>query len=200
MDLNTMGQAARQAARQMAQAADADRRRALEALAAGLSEQQGAILEANHQDVAAARAAGLTPALVDRLTLTPARLQGMAADVRTVAALPDPLGTRFDERTLPNGLRVRRQRVPIGVLGVIYESRPNVTVDVAALAIRTGNVAILRGGSETIRSNCALAGALQRGLEGGAIPAGAIQLVADTDRQLVYELLQMDRYVDMPLS
>src|SRR5436305_2180036 len=129
MDLTAMGQAARQAARRMALASDADRRRALEVLATGLAAEQAAILEANRQDVAAARAEGLTPALVDRLTLTPARLLGMAADTRTVARLPDPLGTRFDERTLPNGLRVHRQRVPIGVLGVIYESRPNVTVD-----------------------------------------------------------------------
>ncbi len=197
MNLNAMGQAARQAARQMAQAADTDRRRALEALAAGLSERQSAILEANQQDVAAARAAGLTPALVDRLTLTPARLQSMAADVRTVAALPDPLGTRFDERTLPNGLRVRRQRVPIGVLGVIYESRPNVTVDVAALAIRTGNVAILRGGSETIRSNLALLQTVQVGLAAASLPAGAVQFIGDPDRRFVSELLRLNQYVDL---
>src|SRR5690349_17788029 len=119
MDLIAMGRQARQAARRMALASDADRQRALAALAEGLAAQQAAIEAANQQDVAAASQSGLTLALVDRLTLTPARLQGMAADVRTVAALPDPLGTRFDERTLPNGLRVRRQRVPIGVLGVI---------------------------------------------------------------------------------
>src|ERR1051326_7449557 len=111
MDLTSMGRQARQAARRMALTPDTDRRRALEALAAGLGAPQAAITAANQQDIAAGREAGLTPALIDRLTLTPARLQGMADDVRTVAALPDPLGTRFDERTLPNGLRVRRQRV-----------------------------------------------------------------------------------------
>src|SRR5215471_2159403 len=115
MDLQAMGRAARRAARQMALAADGDRRRALDVLAAGLVEQQDPLLEANQRDVADAHTAGLTPALIDRLTLTSARLNSMAADVRGVAELPDPLGARFDERTLPNGLRVRRQRVPIGV-------------------------------------------------------------------------------------
>ena len=197
MDLTAMGKAARQAARQMALSSDGDRRQALEALAAGLAEQQAAILEANQLDVAEAREAGLTPALIDRLTLTPARLHGMAADVRAVAALPDPLGTRFDERTLPNGLRVHRQRVPIGVLGVIYEARPNVTVDVAALAIRTGNVAILRGGSETIRSNQALLAAVRAGLAAASLPAAAVQFIDDPDRRYVSELLRLHEYVDL---
>jgi len=197
MDLIAMGKAARQAAGQMALSSDGDRRQALEALAAGLGEQQAAILEANQLDVAQAHAAGLTPALVDRLTLTPARLHGMAADVRAVAALPDPLGTRFDERTLPNGLRVHRQRVPIGVLGVIYEARPNVTVDVAALAIRTGNVAILRGGSETIRSNQALLAAVRAGLAAASLPAAAVQFIDDPDRRYVSELLRLHEYVDL---
>jgi glutamate-5-semialdehyde dehydrogenase len=197
MDLMAMGQSARQAARQMALASDADRRRALEALAVYLGAQQAAILEANRQDVAAAQAAGLAPALVDRLTLTPARLQGMAADVRGVADLPDLLGTRFDERVMPNGLRVHRQRVPIGVLGVIYESRPNVTIDVAALAIRTGNVAILRGGSETIRSNQALLAGVQAALAEAGLPAAAAQFIGDPDRRYVSELLRLSEYVDV---
>ena len=197
MDLNAMGRQARQAARQMALTADAGRRRALEALAAGLGEHQAAIEAANRQDIDAGREAGLTPALIDRLTLTPARLRGMADDVRTVAALPDPLGTRFDERTLPNGLRVRRQRVPIGVLGVIYESRPNVTVDVAALAIRTGNVAILRGGKETIRSNQALMAVVQAALAEAGLPAAAVQFIDDPDRRYVSELLRLNDYVDL---
>jgi len=197
MDLNAMGRQARQAARQMALTPDADRRRALEALADGLGAQHAAIEAANRQDVAAGQEAGLTPALIDRLTLTPARLQGMADDVRTVAALPDPLGTRFDERTLPNGLRVRRQRVPIGVLGVIYESRPNVTVDAAALAIRTGNVAILRGGKETIRSNRALLAVVQAALADAGLPAAAVQFIDDPDRRYVSELLRLNDYVDL---
>ena len=197
MDLNNMGRQARQAARQMALKSDADRRAALALLADALVTQQAVIQAANQQDVEAARQAGLTPALIDRLTLTPARLQGMADDVRTVAALPDPLGTRFDERTLPNGLRVRRQRVPIGVLGVIYESRPNVTVDVAALAIRTGNVAILRGGKETIRSNQALMVLVQAALAAAGLPAGAVQFIGDPDRKYVTELLRLNDYVDL---
>lgn len=197
MDLNAMGRQARQAARRMALASDADRRTALAALAAGLGARQAAIQAANQQDVESARLAGLTPALIDRLTLTPARVQGMADDVLTVAALPDPLGTRFDERTLPNGLRVRRQRVPIGVLGVIYESRPNVTVDVAALAIRTGNVAILRGGKETIRSNQALLAVVQAALAEAGLPAAAVQFIDDPDRQYVSQLLRLNDYVDL---
>ena len=196
-DLTAMGQSARQASRQMALAPDGTRRRALEALAAGLGAQAPAILDANRQDVAAAQAMGITPALIDRLTLNPVRLLGMAADARSVADLPDPLGTRFDERILPNGLRVHRQRVPIGVLGVIYESRPNVTIDVAALAIRTGNVAILRGGSETIRSNLALLAVVQAGLAEADLPAAAIQFIDDPDRRYVSELLRLNDYVDL---
>jgi glutamate-5-semialdehyde dehydrogenase len=197
IDLNGMGLAARQAARRLALSSNADRRRTLEALAGALEEDQAAILEANQVDVAAAKQSGLTAALIDRLTLAPARLEGIAADVRTVADLPDPLGTRYDERTLPNGLRVHRQRVPIGVLGVIYESRPNVTIDVAALAIRTGNCAILRGGSETVRSNRALLGAVQAALRLGGLPVAAVQFVDDPDRRYVTELLRLHDYVDL---
>lgn len=197
IDLKAMGQAARQAARQLALSSDADRRRTLEALAIALEADQAEILAANQTDVVAARDAGLTAALIDRLTLTPARLKAIAADVRTVAELPDPLGTRYDERTLPNGLRVHRQRVPIGVLGVIYESRPNVTIDVAALAIRTGNAAILRGGSETIHSNRALLSAVHAALRQGGLPLGAVQFVDDPDRRYVTELLRLHDYVDL---
>ena len=139
----------------------------------------------------------MSPALIDRLTLTPARLRAIAADVRVVAALPDPLGQRFDERTLPNGLRVRRQRVPIGVLGVIYESRPNVTIDVAALAVRTGNAAILRGGSETLRSNRALLAAVHAGLAEAGLPPDSVQFIDDSDRQYVTQLLRLHESVDL---
>lgn len=197
IDLAAMGRAARQAAASLARASNAARCQALEALAAGLAEQQAEILAANRADVAAAQAAGLSPALIDRLTLTPARLQAMAADVRVVAALPDPLGTRFDERKLPNGLRVRRQRVPLGVLGVIYESRPNVTVDVAALAIRTGNVAILRGGSETIASNCALVAGVHAALAAAGLPPAAVQFIDDPSREHVPALLRLHAYIDL---
>ena len=137
------------------------------------------------------------PALLDRLMLNEQRLSGIVADLRRVTELPDPVGEVFDTQTLSNGLRLRKQRVPMGVLAVIYEARPNVTVDVAGLALKSGNCVILRGGSETIRSNRALAAAIARGLEAGRLPAHAVQLIGDTDRQLVYDLLQMDAYVNM---
>ncbi len=196
-DLNAMGQAARAASRTLARASNAARCHALETLAASLTDQQAGILAANAQDVAAARANGLSDALVDRLTLTPARLDGMAADLHTIVALPDPLGERFDERTLHNGLQVHRQRVPIGVIGVIYESRPNVTVDTAALAVRTGNAAILRGGKETLASNRALVALVQAALQAAGLPAAAVQFVDDPDRRYVTDLLRLHHYVDV---
>jgi glutamate-5-semialdehyde dehydrogenase len=197
LDLNVMGAAARRASRKLALSSDASRRQALAALADGLEREQADILAANAQDVAAAGAAGLSAALIDRLTLTPARLRGIAADVRVVAALPDPLGERFDERTLPNGLRVRRQRVPLGVLGVIYESRPNVTIDVAALAIRTGNAAILRGGSETLASNRALLAQVQAALRAADLPVESVQFIDDGDRQYVTQMLRLNDSIDL---
>jgi glutamate-5-semialdehyde dehydrogenase len=136
-------------------------------------------------------------ALLDRLALNEARMEGIAADLRAVAILPDPVGEVFDEVLLPNGLRTHKRRVPLGVLGVIYEARPNVTVDVTGLAIKTGNAAILRGGSETINSNRALIAVIQRALREKGLPAEAIQMVDDTDRKWVYELLQMYECIDM---
>ena len=197
IDLETMGRSARHAARQLARATNDVRRHALAALVEELARQQDAILDANAQDVAAGQGAGLTPALIDRLTLNPARLKAIAADVCVVADLPDPVGTRFDERTLPNGLRVHRQRVPLGVLGVIYESRPNVTIDVAALAIRTGNVAILRGGKETLGSNRALLGAVHAALRAAGLPEAAVQFIDDPDRRYIGDLLHLHDYVDL---
>jgi glutamate-5-semialdehyde dehydrogenase len=154
-------------------------------------------LAANTLDIADGRQAGLSPAMIDRLMLNQERLAGMAADLRSVASMPDPLGEVFDQSVLPNGLRVHRQRVPIGVLGVIYESRPNVTVDVAGLAIKTGNGAILRGGSETLRSNQALIALVHRALEESGLPADSVQLIDNPDRALVLELLQLHEYVDL---
>lgn len=197
IELDRMGRRARQASRVLARAGDAVRRQALAGLVEALTHQQAAILAANAEDVAAAEANGLTPALIDRLTLTPARLKSIAADVGTVANLSDPVGTRFDERTLPNGLRVRRQRVPLGVLGVIYEARPNVTIDVAALAIRTGNTAILRGGKETLASNRALLLAVHAGLRAAGLPETAIQLIDDPNRKYIAELLRLHEHVDL---
>jgi glutamate-5-semialdehyde dehydrogenase len=192
-----MGQCARAAARQLARATTHQKNTTLLALAEALLAGQDEILAANAQDVEAGQAAGLTPALIDRLTLNPKRLAGIASDLKNVAALPDPVGEVFDAATLPNGLNIRRQRVPLGVLGVIYESRPNVTVDVAGLAIKTGNASILRGGKETIRSNQALVAVVRRVLVGCGFPADAVQLIESPDRALMAELLTLDDYVDM---
>ncbi len=145
--------------------------------------------------MADARAAGLSDALIDRLLLNPARLAAIAADVAHVATLPDPVGAEFDASTLPNGLQIRKRRVPLGVIGVIYEARPNVTVDVAALCLKAGSAVILRGGKETTRSNAALVAAIRAAL--GAELGDAVQAIGDPDRALVMELLRLDRYVDM---
>jgi len=195
--LTEMGKRARAAAQGLAKASHERKNAVLESLAAELHGRAGAILEANRQDILDGEKSGLTPALIERLTLTPERLEAIAADLRTVLQLPDPVGEVFDERLMPNGLQVRKQRVPLGVLGVIYESRPNVTIDVAGLAIKSGNAAILRGGSETLRSNRQLVGAIHAALEANGLPADAIQFINDPDRARVLELLHMHDYVDM---
>jgi len=195
--IETLCQQAKAASRPMAQLSTGEKNAALLRVADRLSAERGDILAANRADLETAREAGLSPALLDRLMLDEARLAAIVADLCRVAELPDPVGTVFDEATLPNGLRIHKVRVPLGVLGVIYEARPNVTVDIAGLAIKSGNCAVLRGGSETLRSNVALAGAIRRGLVGTPIPADVVQLVTDTDRARVLELLQMDRTVDM---
>ena len=190
-------QSARAAARQLALAPTPQKNAALIRLAALLGERQAEILSANQADIEAGRQAGLTPALLDRLTLNPARLAGIASDLSDVAALPDPVGEVFDAANLPNGLRVRRQRVPLGVLAVIYEARPNVTIDVAGLALKTGNAVILRGGKETIASNRALVSLVRQALAENNLPGEAVQFIDDPDRQLVVELLKMHQYIDM---
>jgi glutamate-5-semialdehyde dehydrogenase len=195
--LTEMGQRARAAARQLARATTEQKDKTLLALADALLAGQDMILAANAQDVETGQAAGLTPALIDRLTLNPKRLSGIASDLRSVAALPDPVGETYDATTLPNGLKIHRQRVPLGVLGVIYESRPNVTIDVAGLALKTGNASILRGGKETIRSNQSLVGVVRRVLAGCGLPADAVQFIESPDRTLMAELLTLDEYVDM---
>jgi glutamate-5-semialdehyde dehydrogenase len=195
--LEEMGKNARAAARRLAKTATGQKNAVLTRLAGLLLTGQDQILAANRLDVAAGERAGLSAALLDRLILTAARLDGIRSDLLMVAALPDPAGEIFDENTLPNGLHVRKQRVPLGVLGVIYESRPNVTIDVAGLALKTGNAAILRGGSETIHSNRALVELVHQALVEEGLPVGAIQFIDDPDRQLVAELLKMYEYVDM---
>jgi glutamate-5-semialdehyde dehydrogenase len=149
------------------------------------------------QDVLEARANGLSEALLDRLALTPARLKAIADDVRQVCNLADPVGQVIDGGLLDSGLRIERRRVPLGVIGVIYEARPNVTVDVASLCLKTGNAAILRGGKETWRTNAATVKVIQQALEECGLPAGAVQAIESPDRALVGEMLKMDKYIDM---
>jgi glutamate-5-semialdehyde dehydrogenase len=197
LTLTELGRQAKAASRPMSIAPTDRRNAALTALAAGLERDRALLLAANAEDVAAARAAGREPWLVDRLTLTPARLDGIVSDIHNLSVLPDPVGEVFDASTLANGLKIHRQRVPLGVMGVIYEARPNVTVDVAALAIKTGNVAILRGGSETLRSNQALMQIVHAALRTAGLPEQAVQLIEDTDRQRIFELLQTHEVVDV---
>ncbi|MBW6466128.1 MAG: glutamate-5-semialdehyde dehydrogenase [Brevefilum sp.] len=197
VNLHEMGKLARQAARHLA-VLDPDRKnQALIALADLLVDQSGAVLSANAIDIHLAEEAGLPPAMIDRLRLSAASLAELAGDVRKVAELPDPVGTVFDQKVLANGLRVHRQRVPIGVLAVIYESRPNVTVDVSSLALKSGNAVILRGGKETLNSNRALLKIIQETLTACAIPPGAVQFVDSSDRADVLALIQMADDVDM---
>jgi glutamate-5-semialdehyde dehydrogenase len=196
IDLDRMGQMAREAARKLARATTAQKNGALYAIADALDANTERILVANRQDLEEGRANGLSTSLLDRLSLQ-GRLATIAQDVRQVAKLPDPVGEVFDETTMPNGLRVSKRRTPIGVLGLIYEARPNVTVDVAILAIKTGNCGILRGGSEMIHSSMILVEIIRETLEGCGLPADAIQLIPSTDRKYVLELLQLHRYVDL---
>jgi glutamate-5-semialdehyde dehydrogenase len=196
-DLNHMGQAARAASRQLAVLSTAKKNAALLVIADALEAQAATVLAANAEDIAAGRANGLTEALLDRLLLNEKRLAALAADTRRVATLPDPVGAEFDGRVLPNGMRLCKRRIPIGVIGVIYEARPNVTIDIATLCLKTGNAAILRGGSETFHSNLALTRVIQDALAACGLPAAAVQTITDPDRALVTELLRLDKYVDM---
>jgi len=166
-------------------------------LADRLEQHTEHILQANDADMAEARDAGMEPAMLDRLLLTSDRIAGIAADVRHVASLPDPIGEEFDTRLLPNGLEIRRQRVPLGVIGVIYESRPNVTIDVSALCLKSGNAVILRGGKEARRSNVALADLVRAALDAHDAPADAVQIVRDPDRAIVGEMIRMRDEIDL---
>lgn len=194
--LRIVAQQARTAARSLRSLSTERKIAALHALARELRARQGQILAANAQDVAAAQASGLGAAMVDRLRLTPAGLLGIAADVEAVAGLSDPVGETTPEQLLPSGIRVSTRRVPLGVLGVIYESRPNVTVDVAALALMSGNAVILRGGKETVQSNAALEEAIQAALHAEGVPQEAVQVIRDPARERMLELLKLDDLVD----
>lgn len=196
-DLPLIGASAKAASKQLARAKTAHKNAALHAIADGLIVCQDEILRANAVDVENARARGVEAYFVDRLSLDPVRLRGLADDVRAVAALPDPIGEQFDAYALPNGLRLHKRRVPLGVLGVIYESRPNVTTDIAALALKSGNAAILRGGSDNINSNRALLGAIHAALKASGLPVEAVQLVDDPDRARIMDLLKLNDYVDL---
>ena len=196
-DLATIGQAARSASRVLATLPTAQKNAALHAIADALEGRAAEVLAANAQDIAAGRAKGLSEAMLDRLLLNERRVAALAADTRHVATLPDPVGAEFDGRVLPNGMRLCKRRIPIGVIGVIYEARPNVTIDIAALCLKTGNAAILRGGSETLHSNLALTAVIQDALATAGLPDAAVQTISDPDRARVTELLRLDKYVDM---
>ncbi|HOT91705.1 MAG TPA: glutamate-5-semialdehyde dehydrogenase [Anaerolineae bacterium] len=197
VDLTAMGRAAKAASRELALLTTAQKDTSLLAIAAELEAQAATVLEQNILDIAEARTKGVGDALLDRLLLNEKRIAALAADTRKVAALPDPVGMEIEGRVLPNGIRLSRRRIPIGVLGVIYEARPNVTIDIATLSLKTGNAVILRGGSETLRSNLALVAVIQAALQKVGLPSAAVQLIANPDRALVTELLRLDEYVDM---
>lgn len=195
--LEQMGKAAKAASYQLALLSSREKNRVLEKIAAELEAQTDTILSANAQDVAEARENGLSEAMLDRLALTPARLKAIADDVRQVCHLADPVGQVIDGGVLDSGLRLERRRVPLGVIGVIYEARPNVTVDVASLCVKTGNAAILRGGKETYRTNAATVRVIQQALQACGLPEAAVQAIDSPDRALVNEMLRMDKYIDM---
>jgi len=196
-DMIKIGQQAQQASYTLAQAGTAQKNELLTFLAQGLREQQGGVLAANAIDILAAQQAGLDESLIDRLLLNNERLNAMADDVERLCQLDDPVGEETESKVLESGLRLTKRRVPIGVMGVIYEARPNVTIDIAALALKTGNAAILRGGKETINSNLALLKVIQQALISAKLPQHSIQYIENTDRALVAQLLKLDRYVDM---
>lgn len=197
MDLEILGKAAQQAAFELATAATAQKNQALAIIADELEANSDAILAANAKDIAAARESGMSDALVDRLLLNEGRLAGIASDVRNVISLDDPVGAELDSKVLENGMRLSRRRVPLGVVGVIYEARPNVTIDIAALCLKTGNASILRGGRETFHSNMELVKVIQVALEKAGLPAASVQYIEKPDRELVSKLLKLDQYVDM---
>ena len=195
--LEQMGIAAKAASWQLALLSSREKNQVLEKIADYLEAQTDDILRANAEHLAEARANGLSVAMLDRLALTPARLSGIASDVRQVCNLADPVGQVIDGGLLDSGLRIERRRVPLGVIGVIYEARPNVTVDVASLCLKTGNAAILRGGKETWRTNAATVKVIQQALQECGLPAAAVQAIESPDRALVGEMLKMDKYIDM---
>ena len=195
--MHAVGEAARRAAREIARADTATKDRALRAMAAAIRVGEPALLAANAEDVARARAAGQDAAFVDRLTLTSSTVQAMAEGLEQIAALVDPVGEITDLRYRPSGIQVGRMRVPLGVVGIIYESRPNVTADAAGLCLKSGNAAILRGGSEALRSNAAIAACVHQGLRDAGLPVEAVQVIATADRAAVGHLIADEKHVDV---
>ncbi|WP_261815802.1 glutamate-5-semialdehyde dehydrogenase [Vibrio gallicus] len=197
MDLIKLGQQAKQASFTLATTDTATKNKALALMADELEKQADIILKANALDINAARESGMGEALLDRLMLNTERLKAIADDVRNVINLDDPVGSELDSRILDNGLSLSRRRVPLGVVGVIYEARPNVTIDIASLCLKTGNASILRGGRETFHSNMALVEVIQTALSLAGLPGAAVQYIDKPDRELVSKLLKLDDYVDM---
>ena len=195
--MTQVGERAKTAARVLTSAPTSVKDHALNAIADTLVENRISVEEANAKDLAAGKQQGLSSALLDRLSLTAARINSMAQGLQQVAALPDPIGEITDLKYRPSGIQVGRMRVPLGVIGIIYESRPNVTADAAGLCLKSGNATILRGGSEAINSNQAIAACIRHGLENVGLPMDAVQVVETTDRAAVGELIRMDRYVDI---
>jgi len=195
--MTRLGRAARAASRVAARASTAQKNRALLAAADALDAARAELSAANELDLVNGRANGLEPAMLDRLALTPARIDDMIEGLRQVAGLPDPIGEIRDMRYLPSGIQVGKMRVPLGVIGIIYESRPNVTIDAASLCLKSGNATILRGGSEAIHSNQAIARCIQQGLADAGLPAELVQVVETTDRAAVGALISMPEYVDV---
>lgn len=197
VDLQQMGQQAKQASYQLATLSHQQKNSALAKIAEQLKDRQSDILAANAKDIENARQQGLSDALIDRLLLTESRLDSIIHEVKHIISLADPVGNIIDGAELDSGIRIQRKRVPLGVIGVIYEARPNVTVDVACLCLKTGNAVILRGGKETTHSNRILVEIIQQALIQSQLPATAVQAITDPDRNLITQLLKLDRYVDM---
>jgi glutamate-5-semialdehyde dehydrogenase len=195
--MTRLGRAAREASRVIGRASTAQKNRALHGAAAALDAARLELVAANELDLAAGRASGLEPAMLERLALTPARIDSMIVGLRQVASLPDPIGAIRDMSYRPSGIQVGKMRVPLGVVGIIYESRPNVTIDAASLCLKSGNATILRGGSEAIHSNRAIAVCIQRGLAEAGLPPAVVQVVEVTDRAAVGALITMPEYVDV---
>jgi glutamate-5-semialdehyde dehydrogenase len=196
-ELEEKGRAAKAAAKKLAFVSTEVKNKALLNISAALIDKQDEILAANKIDYEEAKASRMSEAMLDRLMLSPSRLESIAQDTKTVAALPDPVGEMFEMRTLPNGLQISKKRVPLGVIGAIYESRPNVTIDISSLCLKSGNAVILRGGKEAINSNRALARAAQEACDQAGVPQGAIQFIESTERTLVNHMLKMKGMIDL---